>query len=356
MRAILIAALIALVVTLIGTRLLITYLTRHHFGQQVRDDGPATHLVKQGTPTMGGLAIMVAVILAYLGAHLIMRRSLSASGLLVIGVFIATGFIGWLDDWSKIRQKRSLGIRPRTKLIGQALTGVVFGYLALQFPDSYGVTPASQAVSFTRDISWLRLPLILAIIWMTFLITAFSNAVNLTDGVDGLAVGSVGVVFGAYALINIWQSNQSCARPEHTALCYQVRDPYDLAMVAVCFAAGCFGFLWWNARPARIYVGDTGALGLGGALAAMAINTRTELLLVVLGALFVIEAASVAMQVGYFKLTKGKRIFKMAPLHHHFELLGWKEETVVVRFWILCGIAVGIGFGLFYAEWVVLSR
>jgi len=362
MKAILLAGLISLVVALIGTRLLIGYLQRHHFGQQVRDDGPQTHLVKQGTPTMGGLAIAAAVLLAYGITHLVLLRPMTASGLLVLGLLVTTGFIGWLDDWSKIKQQRSLGIRPRTKLIGQALIGIGFGILATRFPDSIGMTPASTAISFTRDISWLRLPLIVAIIWMTFLITGFSNAVNLTDGLDGLAVGSVAVVFGAYALINIWQSNQWCerssiaAQPDLMGKCYHVRDPYDLALVSITIAAACFGFLWWNARPARIYVGDTGALGLGGAVAGMAILTRTELLLVILGLLFVVEAASVAMQVLYFKATKGKRIFKMAPLHHHFELLGWAEETVVVRFWIMCGIAVCIGFGLFYAEWVVLSR
>ena len=355
MKAILVAGMISLVIALIGTRWLISFQERKHFGQQVRDDGPQTHLVKQGTPTMGGLAIVVAVLVAYAGAHLLTQRPLSASSLLVMGVLMGTGFLGWLDDWSKIRQQRSLGLKPRYKLLGQALVGGAFGYLALQFPDSYGVTPASAAISFTRDIEVLRLPLVLAIIWMTFLITGFSNAVNVTDGADGLAVGSVGVVFSAYALINVWQSNQSCARVG-IALCYKVRDPYDLALVSVSIAAACFGFLWWNARPARIYLGDTGALGLGGALAAMSINTRTELLLVILGALFVIETASVAMQVCYFKATKGKRIFKMAPLHHHFELAGWDEQTVVVRFWILCGIAVCSGFGLFYAEWMVLSR
>jgi len=361
MKAILLAGLISLVVALIGTRILIGYLQRHHFGQQVRDDGPKTHLVKQGTPTMGGLAIAAAVLLAYGITHLVLLRPVTASGLLVLGLMLGAGFLGWLDDWSKIRQQRSLGIRPRTKLIGQALIGIAFGVLATRFPDPAGMTPASTAVSFTRDITWLRLPLVVAIIWMTFLIAGFSNAVNLTDGLDGLAVGSVALVFGAYALINIWQSSRWCelgaiaAQPDLTARCYWVRDPFDLGVVSVSIAAACFGFLWWNARPARIYVGDTGALGLGAAVAGMAIMTRTELLLVILGALFVVEAASVAMQVGYFKLTKGKRIFKMAPLHHHFELLGWAEETVVVRFWILCGLAVAVGFGLFYAEWMVAS-
>lgn len=356
MKAILWAGLIALCVALIGTRQLLGYLLRHHYGQPVRDELPSTHLAKRGTPTMGGLAIVLAVVLAYFGAHILTWHMPSISGLLVIGVIVFTAFLGFLDDWSKIRQQRSLGISPRAKLAGQIVIGVAFGILALRFPDGRGVTPASSAVSFTRDINWdaMRLPLVLAVIWMTFLITSFSNAVNLTDGADGLATGSSAIVFVAYGLINIWQRNQYCGTASTTGpLCYDVRDPSDLALVALSLAAACFGFLWWNAKPARIFLGDTGSLALGAAMGALAICTRTELLLVIIGALFVVETASVAIQVGYFKLTHGKRVFKMAPIHHHFELIGWDEQTVIVRFWILCGVAVCIGLGLFYAQWVI---
>ena len=356
MKAILWAALIAIFLTLLGTHFFIGFLRRRHYGQFIRNDGPSTHLKKMGTPTMGGLIIIASVILAYLSAHLITGQTPTVSALLVLGLLVAVGGLGFVDDWSKIRNRRSLGLSAHTKLIGQIVVGVVFGVLALQFPDGSGVTPASTVVSFTRDINWsvLRLPVVVAVIWMTFLITSFSNAVNLTDGLDGLATGSAAMVFAAYGLINVWQRNQWCERASTSGpLCYEVRDPFDLALVSITLAAACFGFLWWNAKPARIYLGDTGSLALGAAMGGLAILTRTELLLVVLGALFVIETASVAIQVGWFKATKGKRVFKMAPLHHHFELLGWDEQTVVVRFWIICGIAICLGVGVFYAQWVM---
>jgi phospho-N-acetylmuramoyl-pentapeptide-transferase len=278
----------------------------------------------------------------------------SYSGLLLIGLLVACGALGFIDDWTKIRQQRSLGLTGRGKLIGQLLIGLAFGVAALNFPNTYGETPASQAISFTRDIDWLRLPVVAAVIWMTLLIIASSNAVNLTDGVDGLATGALTMVFGAYVLISIWQRNQWC-RPGSTAspMCYQVRDPWDIAVVATALAAACFGFLWWNAKPAKIFMGDTGSLALGGAVGGLAILTRTELLLIILGLLFVLEAASVMIQVGYFKLSHGKRVFKMAPLHHHFELMGWHEVTVVIRFWIICGTAVVAGMSVFYAQWVL---
>ena len=183
------------------------------------------------------------------------------------------------------------------------------------------------------------------------MISGSSNAVNLTDGLDGLATGASTMVFGAYTLVNIWQNNQ-CARSPRAAKCYDVRDPLDLAVVAAALTGACFGFLWWNASPAKIFMGDTGSLSLGGALAGLAILTRTEFLLAVLGGLFVIQTLSVILQVGYFKLTKGRRMFRMAPLHHHFELQGWDEITVVIRFWIITGICVAAGLGIFYAEWV----
>jgi len=355
-KAILWAGLISLTVALVGTRLLINYLRRRHYGQQVRDELLSTHLAKRGTPTMGGMAIVAAAVLAYAGSHLLTWHKPSVSALLVLGVLVTTASLGFIDDWSKIKNQRSLGLSPRAKLIGQAIIGVTFGVLALHFPDARGVTPASQYLSFTRDLDWdaLRMPMVVAIIWMTFLITSFSNAVNITDGADGLATGSSAIVFVAYGLINIWQRNQYCGTASTTGpLCYDVRDPSDVGLVALSLAAACFGFLWWNAKPARIFLGDTGSLSLGAAMGALAICTRTELLLVVIGALFVVETATVAIQVGYFKLTHGKRVFKMAPIHHHFELIGWEEQTVIVRFWILCGVAVCVGLGLFYAQWVM---
>ncbi len=354
MKLIIAAGVVALLFTLVGTRVFIGFLAKRGYGQYVRDDGPKTHGSKRGTPTMGGAVIIAAVVVAYIFAHLINWERPSVSGLLLLGLLVACGALGFVDDWTKIAKKRSLGLTSRGKIAGQVLIGVIFGVAALSFPNAYDETPASVAISFTRDIDWLRLPLVAAVIWMTLLIIASSNAVNLTDGVDGLATGALTMVFGAYTLISIWQRNQWC-RPGSTAspMCYHVRDPWDLAVVAAALAAGCFGFLWWNAKPAKIFMGDTGSLALGGAVGGLAIMTRTELLLLVLGFLFVIEAMSVMIQVGYFKITKGKRVFKMAPLHHHFELMGWEEVTVVIRFWIICGTSVVAGLALFYAQWVL---
>jgi phospho-N-acetylmuramoyl-pentapeptide-transferase len=196
------------------------------------------------------------------------------------------------------------------------------------------------------------------VLWVMLLIAAASNGVNLTDGLDGLAAGTCVMIFGAYALINIWQYNQSCAYTASAGpKCYEVRDPYDLAVVAIALAGACFGFLWWNAEPAKIFMGDTGSLSLGGALAGMAIFTRTELLLLILGGLLVIEVGSVILQTSYFKLTRRmygtpRRLFKMTPFHHHFELLNWAQVTIVMRFWIIAGLFVSAGLGIFYAEWV----
>ena len=257
-------------------------------------------------------------------------------------------------SWAKISKERSLGLTPRGKLIGQFAIGGIFAVLALNFPDERGLRPASEFVSFLRDLPWLHLPFFVAVIWIVFLLMAWPNATNLTDGLDGLLAGSATLVFATFSLVNIWQFNQWCGRVSSVGpLCYEVRDPYDLAVVSTALAGSCFGFLWWNAKPAKIFMGDTGSMAIGAALAGLSIMTRTELLLVIMGFLFVMEAGSVALQVGYFKATKGKRIFKMSPIHHHFELLGWQEVTVVIRFWIICGLCVAIGVGIFYGEWVV---
>lgn len=346
MKTILLAAAVSMIATLVGTRFAIGVLVKHGYGQFIREDGPTEHLTKRGTPTMGGIVIMIAVLLAYVVAHLITWQPPTASGMLVLYLFWGLGFVGFLDDWIKISKQRSLGLDSKAKLIGQSLVAASFGVLAFQFPNERGLTPASQAISFLRDIGPLTLPLVLAVVWIMILIAGASNAVNLTDGLDGLATGASTMVFGAYVLVNIWQYNQSCAAVlTNNPQCYEVRDPLDLSVVAACLAGACFGFLWWNTKPAKIFMGDSGSLSLGGALAGLAIFTRTELLLVILGGLFVIITLSVMLQVGYFKLTKGKRLFKMAPLQHHFELMGWGESTIVVRFWIVCGICVSLGLG-----------
>jgi len=362
LRAVLLAGGLSLIFTIIGTRVAITVFARRGYGQLIRDDGPTTHHTKRGTPTMGGLVIVLATVVSYLLAKLVTGVAPSASALLLLFLFVGLGFVGFLDDFIKIYKQRNLGLRSKAKFIGQTLVAVTFGWLVLweagPLVDSEGLTPASRMISFTRDIDAWKLPLAVVILFIVLLISGFSNAVNLTDGLDGLAAGASMMVFGAYTLMNIWQNNQAC-HGQRVALegalgsCYDVRDPLDLAVIAAAITGACFGFLWYNASPAQIFMGDTGSLALGGAVAGMAVLTRTELLLILLGGLFVIQTASVILQVGYFKATKGKRLFRMAPLHHHFELLGWEEITVVIRFWLIAAVFVAAGLGLFYAEWVV---
>jgi phospho-N-acetylmuramoyl-pentapeptide-transferase len=351
MRAILLAGGLSLVFTLLGTRYAIRVLSTRGYGQLIRDDGPTTHHTKRGTPTMGGLVIILSVLLAYLLAKLITQDMPSWSGLLLLFLLVGLGTVGFLDDYIKIVKQRSLGLRSKAKVAGQTLVAVLFAGLALTMPDARGQTPASRHLSFIRDFEELTLPAVLVVLLILVMISGSSNAVNLTDGLDGLAAGASTMVFGAYTLVNIWQNNQWCALNPGNK-CYDVRDPLDLAAVAAALTGACFGFLWWNASPAKIFMGDTGSLALGGALAGLAVLTRTEFLLAVLGGLFVMQTVSVILQVGYFKATKGRRMFRMAPLHHHFELKGWEEVTVVIRFWIITGICVAAGLGIFYAEWV----
>ncbi|MBI5028076.1 MAG: phospho-N-acetylmuramoyl-pentapeptide-transferase [Actinobacteria bacterium] len=353
MRSILLAGGIGLLGTLLGTRYAIRFLVSRGYGQFIRDDGPTSHHTKRGTPTMGGIVIIISVLLAYTIAHLATWTVPTATSMLALGLFTGLGLVGFADDWIKISKARSLGLRAWGKFSLQAVMAVAFAVLSFQFPDARGITPASQFVSFLRDLHWIQLPLWLAVLWIVFLVAAWSNAANLTDGLDGLATGAAAMAFAAYTFVNVWQYNQSCAWADAGPLCYEVRNPHDLAVVSMALAGACFGFLWWNASPAKIFMGDTGSLAIGGALAAMAVLTRTELLMPIIAGLFVIIAASVVLQVGWFKLTKGKRLFKMAPLQHHFELLGWAEVTITIRFWIIAGLSAATGIGIFYAEWVV---
>ncbi|MBT2550062.1 phospho-N-acetylmuramoyl-pentapeptide-transferase [Arthrobacter sp. ISL-65] len=368
MIALLIGAGLALLLALVGTPLFIRLLVRKSYGQFIRDDGPTSHHTKRGTPTMGGTVVVGAVLLSYGLTHLIMwfmnPRSAgpSASALLLLFLMVGMGLVGFLDDFIKISRQRSLGLNAKAKLILQAAVGIIFAVMALYFPDTDGLTPASTKISLVRDIPWLDLAFggtvlgaILFVLWSNLIVTAATNGVNLTDGLDGLAAGAAVMVFGAYTLMGIWQSNQACGSPRQAGGgCYSVRDPLDLALLAAIMSAALVGFLWWNTSPAKIFMGDTGSLAIGGAIAGFAILSRTELLLAFIGGLFVLITLSVIIQVGYFKVTKGKRFFKMAPLQHHFELKGWAEVTVVVRFWILAGLFVAAGLGIFYAEWVVL--
>jgi phospho-N-acetylmuramoyl-pentapeptide-transferase len=352
-RSILLAGGISLLGTLLGTRYAIKFLVKQGYGQFIRDDGPTSHHTKRGTPTMGGLIIIFSVVVAYTLGHLITWTSPTASAMLALGLFTSLGAVGFADDWIKISKARSLGLHAWVKFSLQTVVAIAFAIGAFQFPDSRGLTPASTYVSFLRDLPWLQLGLWGAVIWIVLLVAAWSNAANLTDGLDGLATGAAAMVFAAYGIVNIWQYNQSCSWADAGPQCYEVRNPHDLALISLALAGACFGFLWWNASPAKIFMGDTGSLSIGGALAALSVLTRTELLMVVIAGLFVIITASVVLQIGWFKLSKGKRLFKMAPLQHHFELLGWAEVTITIRFWIICGLFVVAGLGLFYAEWIV---
>jgi phospho-N-acetylmuramoyl-pentapeptide-transferase len=349
-RQILSASTIALLVSLFGTPLAIRLLVARNYGQLIRDDGPTSHHTKRGTPTMGGGVIILATVLGYFGAHLFTLSDTTVSGLLALFLMTGLGFVGFLDDYIKVVKQRSLGLRAGAKLGGQLVIAVAFAVLAMHFPDPTHYTPASTEVSFIRDTG-LALGSVVFVAWAYVMIAGTSNGVNLTDGLDGLATGSSVMVFASYVLIGIWQFNQNCARANHPLNCYEVRDPLDLAVVSAAVMGACFGFLWWNASPAKIFMGDTGSLALGGALAAVAILSRTELLLVLVGGLFVLISLSVIVQVGFFKLTR-RRVFRMAPLQHHFELVGWGEVTIVIRFWIIAGLLVALGLGVFYAEWV----
>src|SRR5690242_8945846 len=303
MKAILLAGGLSLIFTLVGTRYAIRVLTTKGYGQLIRDDGPTTHHTKRGTPTMGGLVIILSVVLAYFCAKLITGDEPSWSGLLLLFLLVGLGTVGFLDDYIKIAMQRSLGLRSKAKMAGQVTVAVIFAALALTRPDDRGQTPASLHVSFIRDIDTITLPAIVVVLLILLMIAGSSNAVNLTDGLDGLATGASTMVFGAYTLVNIWQNNQWCALNAGPK-CYDVRDPLDLAAVAAALTGACFGFLWWNASPAKIFMGDTGSLALGAAMAGLALLTRTELLLVLLGGLYVAVTGSVMIQVSWFKLTR----------------------------------------------------
>jgi phospho-N-acetylmuramoyl-pentapeptide-transferase len=348
-KTILLSAAISMIAALAGTLPAITILRRRKLGQQVRtgEHAPA-HQSKSGTPTMGGIVIIIASLIGYLLGHLLTGDPMTASGVLVLSLMTGLGFVGFLDDFLKLYMRRSLGLRSRAKLLGQVIVGVIFALLAIRFPDAYDLTPASEHLSFNSDFG-VSIGAVLFVIWVLLMITGTSNGVNLTDGLDGQATGASILVLAAYVLIGNWQLRNDCT----TSLvqnCYPVRDPLDAAVVAATVMGACFGFLWWNALPAKIFMGDTGALALGGVLAGLAIVTRTELLLLILGGLFVIVTMSVVIQVGSYKLRR-KRVFKMTPLHHHFEMVGWAESTIVFRFWLIAAMFVALGLGIFYIRW-----
>jgi phospho-N-acetylmuramoyl-pentapeptide-transferase len=355
--SIFIAALVGLLVSIFLTPYLIRVFSRQGFGQEIRGDGPVGHQSKRGTPTMGGVAIIVAMVAGYGVAHLMnwmqSGSAPSVSGLLVLFLAVALGVVGFLDDFIKIRKQRNLGLNKTAKTIGQLVVAVIFAILVVQFADEHGLTPASQNLSYVRDLALINFPLPVFVLFCFVVISGWSNAVNFTDGLDGLAGGAAAMVLATYVVISFWQARLSCGISPQAA-CYDVRDPLDLAVVAAAATGACVGFLWWNGAPAKIFMGDTGSLALGGLVAGLSMTTRTELLAIVIGGLFMVEMISVVAQIAVFRTTR-RRLFRMAPFHHHFELAGWAETTVIVRFWLMSAICCMVGLGLFYSEQLSVS-
>ena len=352
---------IAFLVSVFLTPVLIRKFSAEGLGQEIREEGPKSHLRKRGTPTMGGIAIIAAIVAGYFLSHLVTYIQTgvgpSASGLLVMFLVLAMGALGFADDFIKLYKGRNLGLNKTAKLVGQLAVALIFGVLLLQFPDASGLTPGTTNLSLIRDIPFLNLApgpvwfgMIVFLVFVFIVIAAWTNAVNLTDGLDGLAAGATALLLATYTLISFWQFRNSCEASRGSG-CYNVRDPLDIAVISVAGLGACLGFLWWNAAPAKIFMGDTGSLALGGLVAGLSFVTKTELLMVIIGFIFVMEVASVAIQIAVFQTT-GKRVFRMAPLHHHFENGGWAETTVVVRFWLLAGIFNMIGAAIFYSDWL----
>ena len=327
------AVVISMLVTMVLTPLWIKLLRSGHVGQQVRADGPESHLVKQGTPTMGGVIMLVAVV-----ATVLFIGDFSPEMILVLVTTVVTGLLGLIDDAEKVIMERSLGLTPKMKLIGQFLIATAFALVAVNV---VGIEPTVE-IPFvwtfdlgvlTTMIGGVEVPW-LYVIYVDILLVGLCNAVNLTDGLDGLAAGSVMIVMVVMAAIG-FRSN--------------LLEP---ALFAGAIAGACIGFLWFNSFPADIFMGDTGSLALGMALGCLAVLTKTEFVIIVIGGLFVAEALSVMIQVAYYKKTK-KRVFLMAPLHHHFEKKGWSETKVVVRFWIVSGLLAALGFCWYFAQTLV---
>jgi len=321
-------------------------LRRKGYGQPIRVDGPQSHQTKRGTPTMGGAVFVVASLIGYAVAHAATDDPLTASGVLVLLLMVGLGAVGFIDDYMKVFRQTSVGLRSRAKLAGQIIIAIVFAFEVLRRPDGFDLTPADAHLSFLRDFG-PAIAIVPFVVWVVIIVAGTANAVNLTDGLDGLASGATMPVLAAYVLIGVWQERNDVT-VSLSPLHYQIRDPLDLAVVAAAVLGACSGFLWWNAPPARIFMGDTGSLALGGVLAGLAICTKTQLLLVILGGRFVSVTMSDVIQIGSFKLT-GRRVFKMAPLQHHFEILGWSETTIVIRFWLVSCLCVALGLAIFYS-------
>ncbi|NUT36949.1 MAG: phospho-N-acetylmuramoyl-pentapeptide-transferase [Hamadaea sp.] len=356
-----VAAAVAFAFALLCTPLAARALARLGAGQPIRDINPEAHKVKRGTPTMGGLVFVVGTVVAYMVGHLVMNLLPDAqivppgptmTGFVLLGLMVFCGCIGFVDDFLKVSMKNTAGLSGRWKLILQLLVGTVFGIVALGFPSTAGLSVGSTRLSFVREIDWLNVGTVGAVVVFIAIVMASTNAVNLTDGLDGLATGTSMIVLTAYGLISFWQYRHWCADPAaNAAFCYEARDPLETALVAGAAAGALLGFLWWNTSPARIIMGDTGSMALGGLIAGEAVATRTVFLLPILAALFVIITMSRIIQYTSYKTT-GRRVFRMSPLHHHYEMVGWHEVTIVTRFWIIAGVGVVAGLGIFYGEFL----
>jgi len=339
--SLLIAAGVAFTVAVLGTPILIRVLRARGIGQLIRDDGPFTHphAGKAGTPTMGGIALVGAALLGYLVAHVRTEQlKFARTGVTLLFLITALAAVGFADDLLGVRRRRNLGLRKRGKTAGQLLAATGFALLALNW------IQVSTHLSFVRDLD-LNLGSTLWFVVAILVVVGTANGVNLTDGMDGLAAGSATLAFAAFTVITFWQFRHASV--------YHLRpaSAIDLAVVAAAMMGACGGFLYWNAAPARIFMGDTGSMAIGGALAGLALLTKTLLLLPILGGLYVVETLSVIAQVISFR-GFGRRVLRMAPIHHHFEVIGWPEFTVIVRFWLFAGVCVALALGLFYADFI----
>jgi len=346
MIAVLIAGAVAMALSLFGTRALISFFDSIGKGQPILgsdDHGPVHHMKKQGTATMGGIAIMLSAFIGWAVAHLRGGIALSDQAMIMWAICGVLSVIGFLDDFLKVRNAHNRGIFWKKKgYITFGLVVVMMTWLLLG-------TGVSETLSFTRfDFPGWNLSPVLWVVWTSVMVWATTNAVNVTDGLDGLAAGSALFGFLAFTVIAYW----AFRNPD----IYNLVNPLDLAVFSAAMAGACGGFLWWNAAPARIFMGDVGALGIGAALGLLAVTTNTHMLLPLICALNVMEAGSVALQMGVFKASgRKKRLFRMSPIHHHFELLGWPETTVIIRFWILSGICVAIAVGMFIADFTNIA-
>ena len=336
MVSLLLAGGISLVLSLLGTRYLIGWLRDHKVGQPIHEDVPDGHITKAGTPTMGGVAIVVAAVAGYAAAHIRGGLVFTRTGVLVMLAIAGAAVVGAFDDWVKVSHERNLGLSKRAKMGGLLLVALGFAVACVAWTDQ------ETTVSFTRwDQPGWNLTSVGWVLLAVLLIAATTNAVNLTDGLDGLAAGSSIYAFITMTVVAFW----AFRHPE----VYEVNHALDLAVIAAAMVGGITGFLWWNAPPAQVFMGDTGALAVGAGLATLALTLNVMLLLPIVGALFVFETLSVIVQVGSFRLFH-RRVFRMAPVHHHFELGGWPETTVIIRFWILAILSMAVALGVFYAD------